>query len=445
MVRSILQLGFVFALLTSLLPAAVLAQSQVTAADVRALLTTQLGEHVLLAAAATGAALHGNDAEFEIAATALDGNSQDLAATIGLVYGDEAAAAFLPLWRAHIDLFVDYTLGVAAGDDAARDDAYTALDSYRAGFGEFLAGANPNLTQEQVAEALVPHIMHLTQMIDAQGAQDYPAAYRALRMAYNHSGELAAVLAWAIVEQFPDRFSGQAEASASGLRALLSSQLAEHTFLAAMATNAALQEREAEFDAAAAALDSNSVELAASIGSVYGQEAANGFLPLWRNHIALFVDYTLGVAAGDQAMQDEAAAALDSYRATFGDFLAGANPYLPTDTVAEALGPHITGLMMVIDAQAAQQYPMVYEELRMAYAHAGGLGGVLAGAIAQQFPDQFMAMSMPQAMPDTGFAAQPEGDLSYRTLLLMALLGAAIGMALLSGRPASVRVRVDEE
>src|SRR5215510_2492836 len=57
-----------------------------TAADLRATLTSLLGEHVLLAASATGAALGGRQAQFEAAAAALDANSVDIAEAIGSVY-----------------------------------------------------------------------------------------------------------------------------------------------------------------------------------------------------------------------------------------------------------------------------------------------------------------------------------------------------------------------
>jgi hypothetical protein len=81
--------------------------SATKAADLRVALNKLLGEHVILAADATGAALGGRSAEFEAAAAALDGNSQDIAAAVGSVYGAPAGEAFLPLWRKHIGFVVD--------------------------------------------------------------------------------------------------------------------------------------------------------------------------------------------------------------------------------------------------------------------------------------------------------------------------------------------------
>src|SRR5690606_25532859 len=139
----------------------------------------------------------------------------------------------------------------------------------------------------------------------------------------------------------------------SSLRALLTAQLQEHVYLAAAATGAALDGRTEDFEQAAAALDENSVALAGSIESVYGEDAGAAFLELWRTHIGFFVDYTVGSASDDMAMVEAARAGLDDYRTDFGAFLASANPNLPADAVAEELVPHVATLFAVIDAQAA--------------------------------------------------------------------------------------------
>ena len=74
------------------------------AADLRVTLDTLLGEHALLAVAATQKGLDGAE-DFEAAAAALDANSVEVSEAIASVYGDEAAEQFLDapsLWRDHI-------------------------------------------------------------------------------------------------------------------------------------------------------------------------------------------------------------------------------------------------------------------------------------------------------------------------------------------------------
>lgn len=238
----------------------------------RLTLALLLGEHVLLTSSATEAALRGRTAEFEAAATELDSNSVELAAALGPVYGPDAEAAFLTLWREHIGFFLDYTTGLATGDQALADQALADLVQYADDFGTFLAAANPNLPVAAVADLLRTHATMLISVIDAQATAtihasgDQQAAYPALQAAYAHMDMHASALASSIAAQFPDQFPGDANSAAASLRATLNLGLAEHTFLVAKSAAAALDARNIEFEAAAGAL-----------GLVYGDEAGAAF------------------------------------------------------------------------------------------------------------------------------------------------------------------------
>jgi hypothetical protein len=181
--------------------------------------------------------------------------------------------------------------------------------------------------------------------------------------------------------------------SAADLRTGLNALLSEHVDLAAAATGHALGGREAPFKAAAGALDANSVDLSKAIGSVYGADAEQAFLPLWRKHIGFVVDYTVGLASKDKPKQDKAVSELIGYTEDFGAFLSSANPNLPKEAVAGLVKGHILSLKEVIDAQAAGDFPKAYMSARKAYGHMHMIGDPLAGAIAKQFPDTFMGMA----------------------------------------------------
>lgn len=185
------------------------ATSATKAAELRAGLNTLLGEHVMLASAATGAALGGRDAEFKAAATALDGNSVDISRAIGSVYGNDAGQAFLALWRKHIGFVVDYTVGLATNDKAKQNKAVNELVDYTQDFAAFLNSANPNLPKNVVAELVKGHVLTLKDVIDAQAAKDYGRTYNAVRTAAGHMHMIADPLADAIAKQFPDRFASR--------------------------------------------------------------------------------------------------------------------------------------------------------------------------------------------------------------------------------------------
>jgi hypothetical protein len=363
--------------------------SATQAAALRASLNGLLAEHVSLAAAATGAALDGREGEFKAAAGALDANSVAISQAIGSVYGKDAEAAFLPLWRKHIGFFVDYTVGVATKDAAKQAKAVNDLVGYTQDFGAFLAGANPNLPKATVADLVKHHVLTLKDVVDAQAVKDPARAYTAIRTASAHMAMLADPLAGAIVKQFPARFPGDPNGGAATLRTALSTALREHVYLASAATGAALGGREAEFKAAAGALEANSVAISQAIGSVYGKDAEAAFLPLWRRHIAMVVDYTVGVATDDKPKADKAVSDLLGYTQDFGAFLASANPNLPKTAVADLVKHHVVTLKDVIDAQAAKDLPRAYTAMRTASGHMPMIADPLAEAIVKQFPDKY--------------------------------------------------------
>ena len=97
------------------------------AANLRTDLDYLLGEHLILAAKATGAALDGRTDQFEAYGGLLNTNGTDLGAAIGSVYGAEAEDEWNRIWSAHNGFFVDYTTGVATDDMAMQDQAVTDL------------------------------------------------------------------------------------------------------------------------------------------------------------------------------------------------------------------------------------------------------------------------------------------------------------------------------
>ena len=393
---------------------AIYGMTDAPAAGLRVTLNNLLSEHVYLAARATSGAIGNRPAEFEAAAAALDANSVDISKAIGLAYGPDAEAAFLPLWRSHIGMIVDYTTGVATKDEAKKQKAVTDLVGYTQDFAAFLSGANENLPKEAVAELVKSHVLSFKDIVDAQGTGDQAAVYYNLRVAMGHMKMVADPLADATAKKFPDKFGGQALTPAADLRVALNHLLAEHVFLAASATGGALGNREAQFKEAAAQLDANSIDLSKAIGSAYGGDAEAAFLPLWRSHIGMVVEYTVGKATKDEMKQQKAVNDLVGYTQDFGAFLSGANENLPKDVVAGLVKDHVLTLKDVIDAQAAGDAKLQFTAIRGASHHMGMIADPLAEATAVKFPDKFQGMaSTPGSMPmNHGSMQGPSGSMA---------------------------------
>ena len=179
---------------------------------------------------------------------------------------------------------------------------------------------------------------------------------------------------------------------ASGLQQTLTDLLGSHVYLASIAISTGLSAGldSPEFAAAAGTLDQNSQDLAAAVGSVYGDDANKQFLALWRKHIGFFVDYTQGKATGDDQMATKALKALDGYRADFAAFIESATDgELPADATAAALQMHVNSLVDAIDAAVASKADVFDAIYAAATPHMKDTATALAGAIAAQMPEQF--------------------------------------------------------
>jgi hypothetical protein len=183
------------------------------------------------------------------------------------------------------------------------------------------------------------------------------------------------------------------ETGAAELRAGLTSLLQEHVYLAGITVKYALVaggDMEAPaVQAAAGALDENSVDLSEAVASVAGDENGEAFLGLWREHIGFFVDYTLGKATGDEAMAEQALTDLDGYQQAAGAFfeeITGGE--LPAEALIDSLQVHIDTLTEAIDALVAGD-ASAFDKLQAAADHMPMAAEALAGAIVAAVPDMF--------------------------------------------------------
>jgi hypothetical protein len=177
------------------------------AADLRATLNHYLTEHAALATMAMQNGIDGSE-DFEASVNALNSNTEDLAAAIASVYGEEPGNQFKEMWSNHIGFFVDYVKATGADDQAAKDEALKNLDGYRADFSKFLETATDGrLKSDALAEGLQMHVDQLIGAFDSYAAGEYEKSFEDIRMAYEHMLNPAKGLSSAIVDQYPDKFA----------------------------------------------------------------------------------------------------------------------------------------------------------------------------------------------------------------------------------------------
>lgn len=173
----------------------------------RSALTQLLGEHVALVVGAMRAgATDGPD--FRAAAAAVNGNTTDLAAAVGVLFSKDAGIAFQQLWADHIDLLVSYAAAVAKGDEAAKTRIAGGLDGFEGKLAAFLSTATGDkLAATALAKALQSHDSMLRQQVDAFVAKEYTTAHDVAYSTYQEmfglSGQLAEAFGETVAKRLP--------------------------------------------------------------------------------------------------------------------------------------------------------------------------------------------------------------------------------------------------
>ena len=180
-------------------------ESMNPADDLRVGLNSDLKEHVDLGLVALRNAYDGSE-DTQASVQQLDQNSQELAAKVGSVYGDEAEQQFLGLWRDHIDFFVDYTEGLKADNQTKMERADQNLEGYAESAGTFFNDANPNIPREGVVNLAEEHKTLVIESMEAYDEGNYEMAYQKQREANKQVSKIADALTAGIVEQNSDVF-----------------------------------------------------------------------------------------------------------------------------------------------------------------------------------------------------------------------------------------------
>lgn len=231
-----------------------LAHSQ--AADLRTHLDLLLAEQVIIVAKQAAAAVNHSDS-YGGYTSLLAVNSADLTAIFTRAYGNTTGVQFAQVWNSQNSFLVDYTIGVVTHNEDKAKGALSGLNQqFVPGFGNFLE-KSIHLPLGPVTQLLTDQVDEDKAFIDDAGAANYTAFYLDLHHAYTHTSPIGDVLADKIATSFPDKFPGDATVPEVNARVSLNLALQEHSYLATMSTDAALNGRGSDRTAALSALSSN--------------------------------------------------------------------------------------------------------------------------------------------------------------------------------------------
>ena len=377
------------------------AVQQLGPVELRAQLEQLLGQHAILTVRLTRARLRGDEDLAQSADEALSKNAADIAASIGAVYGAEAAETFEQAWFNHVTYVFNYARGVADDDAAVTSEARRQLDGYTTELSEYLAEATHQaMPADVVADELHMHVDELLEQVDAYAAEDYERAFQLERECYAHMFPFGKALAAGIVTGEGGELPAEFASPAAELQSQLGMSLGEHAELAVDAMRSGISGLP-DFPAAAGALDQNTSELTGTIESVFGAESARSFQALWGDHIDAFVAYTQALAQQDEAAQEAAQDRLTGFNSEFANFLStSTDGRLGTAALAEAFIMHEDMLLKQINAYAAADYTTAHQVSYEAYQHMFALAEQAATAIGET-----VAEGSPKGGAGTGVGA----------------------------------------
>jgi hypothetical protein len=357
-----------------------------------------LGHHASLVARLMRAELRDDPNFVQAANDAVVTNTDELAAVVASLHGQQLGEAFRDLWGGHVGLFFDYAKALGDDDDGARERAEAGLDQYRAEWGRFIesvtGGAIPAAT---ASENLRQHLHHLTAHADSYAAGDYPGAFQLLREAFAHMFPTGRALAGGLTPPPPGELPARVDNPSVQLRSTLGRIMGEHFELVVDAMRSGMAGAP-DFLGVTGALNANTQALAEAVDSLYGPDRAAAFNQAWATHIDALVHYAVAVSERNQAAGHAAIAEMEQIRpvlATAFSELTGGR--VPVDTAAATLSAHEGHLVRQLDAYAERSYTEAHQLSNEGYHHMFDAAAALAGGI-----EASLATSLPAGAPQTG-------------------------------------------
>lgn len=179
------------------------------AADLRSTLNQLASEHFALATLGMQKGVNQAD-DYDFVTWAEDQNTEDFAAAVASVYGEEAGDQFATLWQPdHIDAQGDLVAAELESNEEARTTALDHIDRFTMDLGAFLGTATEeNLPTEAAQESLRMHEDQVLATFDQRVAGDYEEATGSYREGFQFMFGVGEALGGAISAQNPDEFSG---------------------------------------------------------------------------------------------------------------------------------------------------------------------------------------------------------------------------------------------
>jgi hypothetical protein len=146
----------------------------------------------------------------------------------------------------------------------------------------------------------------------------------------------------------------------------------------------------AGFDATAARLLQNQVDIGDAIEPFYGPAAGDRLTALLHDHITIAVELLKAAKAGDTAAFTDAKARWYANADQIAEFLSAANPrFWPVDVLRDAMKTHLDQTLVEASAELTGDYAGSVASYEQIHHHILEMADLLSSGIMRQSPDQF--------------------------------------------------------
>jgi hypothetical protein len=165
------------------------------------------------------------------------------------------------------------------------------------------------------------------------------------------------------------------------LRSAFAMLLGEHMELLVDAQRAAFT-GQAEFKAAGAEVNANTIALTQAMGAILGPVKGAEFQTAWANHVDGLMAYTSAVAGMNDVGKESARRNLDAFANRLALYFSDVvNNQLPVEPLTQAVTMHDSHLINQVNAYAAKDYAKAQEMEDHGYHQMLGVANTLVGAI----------------------------------------------------------------
>lgn len=174
------------------------------AANLRLQLNDLLKEHTVLTSTHLQEVFDGKN--ISTTKTVLDDNSQNIAGTIGSVYGGDVQNNFLKMWNNHLDQYKNYTLALKNNDTSGKNQLRNDLIQTSKTMEQLLNQLDSNILANEISNLMSTHIDLTLSIIEEYANKNDEQRVNTMKQAYDQAGQLADSLTQFILNTKPEMF-----------------------------------------------------------------------------------------------------------------------------------------------------------------------------------------------------------------------------------------------